>query len=175
MEQKYDRDEEKLLRITEVDKNNLDEEWRIQGRTVTEYSIYLADATELVSDLKNQMDLKRSEVGSSARSSPEDYGIPKVTDNSIKEVVDADSEVQELVTELRSAERTVNVLKGAIKGLDHKKDGLTWNTKLFIMNYYADRIPGEVKDRLEDEETRDREEVHREYQDKFKKEKNNGD
>ena len=148
--------------IMEIDKNNLDEEWVKQPRRYYEYSVYLADAIDEVSNCKAGLDLKRADISNAVRSAPEDYELVKITETAINEIVISDTEYQEIQTELQKAERTVNVLKGATRALEHKREGLNWNTKLFLANYYAEKLPEDVKDRIE--EKVDREDTHNQYQ-----------
>ena len=148
--------------IMEIDKNNLDEEWVKQPRRYYEYSVYLADAIDEVSNCKAELDLKRADIANAVRSAPEDYSLAKITETAINEIVISDTEYQEIQVELQKAERTVNVLKGATRALEHKREGLNWNTKLFLANYYAEKLPEDVKDRIE--EKVDREDTHNQYQ-----------
>ena len=148
--------------IMEIDKNNLDEEWVKQPRRYYDYSVYLADAIDEVSNCKSGLDLKRADISNAVRSAPEDYSLAKITEAAINEIVISDTEYQEIQVELQKAERTVNVLKGATRALEHKREGLNWNTKLFLANYYAEKLPEDVKDRIE--EKVDREDTHNQYQ-----------
>ena len=159
-------DEEKTLKLTKVDKDHLDTEWVYCGRKIYEYGLHLSNAIDNVSYVKNQMELKKAEIASGVRSDPSEYDLPKATESAINEVVIANDEYQVFTTDLRAAEKLVGDLKAAISGLHKKQDGLLWTTKLFMMNYYADKIPEEAKGFIDDQQ--DRTEAHEEYQRKLK-------
>ena len=158
--------EEKIFDITTVNKNDLDTEWMYLGKTIYEYSLYLVYANEDVNQIKDDMELLKGDIAGPVRSDPSDFGLSKVTEGAVNEIVFADEGYQKLHEKLKKAEHVVGTLRSAVKGLEHKKDGLLWVTKLFMMNYYADKLPPDVEQGIK--ERQDRANIHEIYQEKMK-------
>lgn len=134
-----------------VDQHRLDEEWVRQPKLFHEYAVKLADARAEVDRLKAKRDLAEeqveyvaAEINSMIRQDPEQFGLPKVTEDAIKNAVrthqdyiDAQEKVHKIRQREIEARREVGVLEAAVNALEHKKRSLENLVELFLRDYFS--------------------------------------
>lgn len=126
---------------------------------------YYAD---LLADAKTEVDAKKDKLGIveakrelDIRKNDPPKGIPKVTDNVAKALVQADTDVVKQKEKLREAKSELYHLEAAVTSLEHRKRQLDNLVQLLIAGYYSapkterkpntketDRASAKVRDRL---------------------------
>ena len=147
------RDFKKDVRI---DFNNLHENWQNQGETYADYSEEVAKTIRIVDKFKERVRVREATVALEIRSDPSSYGIAKLTDSVVKDVVTLDERLIELRKDLIKATFEKNILRGSTKSLSQRKTALEWICRLWISNYFAvpninRDVPKEIVDNLTEE------------------------
>lgn len=124
-----------------IDEMNLDYEWRRQPELILEYTNALADKEKEYADLRLILETKSAEIKNIARS----YGEivikgkkVKVTESALSELVLVDEEYIENKRKLIDVEHEIDILKGAVEALKHKKTALEWQSQLFLTGYFGE-------------------------------------
>lgn len=141
--------------IFDIDPLILDKEWISQPNLFYKASKELADARRDYEEAKSSLDVTRSEISLAARSSPEEHGLEKVTENTISEYVEASEEMRQCVAELRECRHAMDVCSAFVNALDHKKKALENLVYLNGQNYYSSPNIGKGSRDAEIEMTKD--------------------
>ncbi len=121
-----------------INLHNLDEEWIKQAATFHFYLVQLANAQrdreeirseqeELVADRYDEIRLDLAGAGAAT----------KVTETSIKRVIEADPGYRNIDDRMKGADHTINLLNAAVKAMDQKKTALENLTKLQLSDWYS--------------------------------------
>jgi len=138
MKKKKRVDHSEELESLEIDPNALDKEWTDQPRTYGFYAIALADANAQAEEMKANLELLAAEYDSQIRENPEEYGLEKITENAIRNVILTQEEYDTLATELRTIQHRAGVLKAVVFALDHRKKALEKLVDLRLADYFSE-------------------------------------
>lgn len=121
----------------EIDTQALDVEWVNQPELVRRYSKEAARLEKLRDQAKEALAQGKARIEMKIRSNPEDYGISKLTENSIASAVLLDPEYQQLSAEYIDAQYEYNVVRGVVQAFEQKKSALENLVKLLGQSYFA--------------------------------------
>ncbi len=128
--------EEMKLSITTLDVDALK-----QPDLVSEWGIWLVNATDERDKIKDRLEEAEAIADSEVRNSPSSYGwstsFKTPTEAWVKYQVGQSPDVVKLKTELREAQKIVNYLTFAQKKIDHRMKSLDLLTKLHNSGYFA--------------------------------------
>lgn len=129
---------DELSRIDKLDIYALEEEWKEQPHNYRIWSEKLADSKKLVNSLDQKIKIRKAKVDKDVRRQPSRYNLEKATNEAVNNVVELDPDYRKL-SEIRiEAQYLVDVLFGVIISLEHKRDALKEERKLFLNNYYTE-------------------------------------
>ena len=135
-------------------------------------SVLLQEVGELFADAKAEhrrkklaLDSLRAKVEIDVRTSPESYGLPKVTEGSIHSAVVMHQDVVDAQEECVQHEQYANLLSSVYDAYQHKKSMIQVETKLFLAGYWSDP-EGDVERRiLDNNKNRRRRQIKEEEED----------
>lgn len=121
-----------------IDKFNLDRECVRQASLVERYGGELALAKKSLAKAKFDKEMLMSEVGLEIRSGniPEKYASVKVTNESVKEFIEADPAVIAAKKKMFKAQYAVNVLENALVAFSDKRRQLDNLVRLHQTKYF---------------------------------------
>lgn len=122
----------------EIDKYNLDEELLQQALLYLEWSDAKAQAEQERDKAKEQLDLTRAELDISIRRDPKAFGLEKITEGAISNIILTQDKYQKAEIVYLEMRYSYNVISGALEALSHKKSALENLVKLFLNNYWAE-------------------------------------
>lgn len=137
-----------------IDENALDLEWRRQPELVFKYALKLGTARLDHDSSKSYVDAIKAEIAREVRNDPTDFGISKLTEAQVKEVVESEERVLEAIEATNAARNKVEVLTAALTALEHKKRALQGLVELHAMGYFSEPKARKPVDRdyLEEEQ-----------------------
>lgn len=125
----------------DIDEFHLDREWIRQSRLYLSHAEKLANAKQRFEEAKSSRDVTYAELYKKIRSKPEDYDLPKVTEESLKHLIILQDDYRDADKEVITAKHTVDILQAAVDALDHKKRALENLVHLQISGYHSDPKP----------------------------------
>ena len=126
-----DRDIDSDLRIDEM---SLNKEWALQPRTYRAWSKISAQAKRIAEIRKGDLEETRAEVAKDIRSSSQ----TKLSEKALEAEVLLDDRYKKALRRSIDSKYESDVLAGAVKAMEQRKDSLEWISKLFLANYYAE-------------------------------------
>jgi hypothetical protein len=120
-----------------IDAFNLDQEWIGQPDLYRRYAEALADAKQEYDHFRIEANLHRAEVELEIRSDPAEFGIEKVTEGTVKAVLESNDGVVSNDRKVVDAKHKVAVLEAAVQALDHRKRALSDLVSLHLSDYYS--------------------------------------
>jgi hypothetical protein len=121
----------------EIDKSKLDEECQNQAPQTEHFSRLLADATLEWDQRKAELALMDAKLDREIRESPEDFGISKLTETVISNMILIQAERVRAQESLNKAKHVAGVLQAAVSGLVDRKKSLVCLIELFAMGYFS--------------------------------------
>lgn len=137
-----------------IDETALDVEWLRQASLMGRYCRAAADAKKELDIAKEALDVVRAGVAQLIRKDPGSFGLDKVTEAAVNEVLLTNSECQRASTELIEAKYELEMAQAAVKALDQKKSALENLVKLHGQSYFAG--PSVPRDLSKEWETKQR-------------------
>lgn len=125
------------MSVFEIDRDRLDVEWEKQSKIVYNYSMRLADARYELDKLRSQLDVVEAEIDQSIRARPGKYGLDKVTESGIKQIIILNPKRQKVQDQILEQKHEVDILQGAVNALEHKKSALERLVMLHGQNYFS--------------------------------------
>lgn len=120
-----------------IDQNNLDDEWLGQASLYFEYAANQADARGEVEQIKNRLEVLKADIGKAVRDDPKKFGLEKVTERAVDEVIALHPGVQGDQELLVRANHKVEIIGAAVRALDHRRKALEKLVELFLANYFS--------------------------------------
>jgi hypothetical protein len=137
-----------------VDVNALDKEWEKQPKYYMYYATQEAEAQEVRDKAVQRLSIVKSEMDAKVRKNPEVYGIEKVTETAISNVVNNDKEYREAENAIIEATKQMKIITAAVIAFDHKKRALTKLTDLWIAGYYSSGgVPVAMKEKINEDKS----------------------
>jgi preprotein translocase subunit SecD len=147
MEERTNRAESVLL----IDEHALDKECINLPSNFLRYAHKLAEAKRDVIELKNKLEVVQADLGKKVRDNPAVYGLEKVTEKAIEDVVTRSKEGQAAQREINEAQHNVEMLSAIVRALEMKKSSLTMLVDLHGMGWHANvKVSEEGKRAVED-------------------------
>lgn len=133
----------------DIDPLNLVEELRVQPRLRLEWGEKLADARKDYELAKRRKDVVVAELDREVRSSPESFGLSKVTEGAVEKTVILQKRYQKADDDLIEARHYMDLVQAKLAAVDDRKKSLEGTVSLQIAGYYAEpRIRGEAGERM---------------------------
>jgi len=123
---------------TDIDPLNLHKELEDQATMFHDWAKAAAESNKEYQQAKSGVDLVYAEVEKLARQSPEEFGIGKVTESTIKSAVMASLDYQDAVERRDAARYEYEMHQAAVNALEHKKRALTLLVELWVRDYYSE-------------------------------------
>jgi hypothetical protein len=139
----------------DLNKDRLDEEWLSQSRLYYENAVKLTEARADYDAAKADREVIAAELSQDIRKGPSHYGLEKVTEASVTDVILLQQSHKDAVKVEIDKRREVGLLQAMVDALDHRKKALENLVQLDGRNYWMNslRIPddnnGVVRDRIE--------------------------
>lgn len=128
-----------------IDDGALDLEWLEQPSLMMKYTRLLADAEKELDLAKEELDLVKSDIDKDIRLNPDKYDLSKVTDAAVLAAISTQTGFKRVSKRVVDARYEVNVLKGAVKAFEQRKDALENLGRLLALNYFAGpKIPRDL-------------------------------
>jgi hypothetical protein len=133
-----------------IDKYALDEEWLKQPTLFINWAEEFVEAQADRDRKKEQLDLIKAELDNIIRSEPEKFGLTKVTEGAIQNIILTEGSYRDAQDKYLTAIKQAKILDVAKEAFDHKKKALENLTQLFLAGYFANSeiMKGDVKDFL---------------------------
>ncbi len=133
-----------------INKHKLDEEWEHQPRLFRHYSEKLAVAERDHRLAETALELVEAEVELAIRKDTVSAGLEKGTEGEIKKAVIVNKEVRKAKYNEIDARYKIDVLKAAVRTLEHRKAAIEGECQLFLANYFSKPRAGEVGKQMEE-------------------------
>lgn len=129
----------------DIDKNRLDEEWVAQPRLYRQHAEMAAEAARDLAFAKTQLSLAEAEARQVIKQAPEEYGLEgKTTVDDLKAAVATHKRVRRAQQDVIDKEYRADVVKAALRTIEHRKSALQDLVQLRLADYYAEpRLRGE--------------------------------
>lgn len=115
---------EQDLGFLEIDENDLQKAWVDQVRLRYEYGAKLSAARKVHDERKGVLAIKTAEISLDIRTHPENYTLPKITEDVVKAAVLVQDEYKQALQDLIDARYDLEMLENAVDALEHKKKAL---------------------------------------------------
>lgn len=128
---------DRLRRLLEIDLNALEKEWSDHSPMVIDFC---ADLEEAHLDLRvamSRLEVVKAELDKAARMDPEKFGIAKPSESAYKHAVLCHKKYLRYELAVFELKYEVGMLQGALKGMDHRKKGLSDLADLWAQGYWS--------------------------------------
>ena len=147
---------EEVKDILEIDKFSLDKEWERQSILYMEWAEKVAEKQLHRDKMKFNLEYVKANLDYQIRSSPEKYGIVRVTEASIQNAIINQPEYIAAKDKFIKAEYDLSLAQSIKEALHHKKKALENLTQLWLSGYYSEpTIPEPTRDKVEGARRRD--------------------
>lgn len=120
-----------------IDENGLDVEWLRQPRLMMKYSELAAKARQANDRAKEEVDICKAGLARDIRSSPDTFGLAKVTDSAVESTILNQPEYRQAMEHFIQTKYDLEMAMAAVKSIDQKKGALENLVRLFGMQYFA--------------------------------------
>ena len=139
-----------------IDPDALDVECLGQPGLIFKYSKKSAEAQQELSNAKEKVELEKAELDKKIRTNPKKYGIEKITETVVLNVILTQFDYKDAVRIYQDAQFEVNILRGVMDALNNKKSALENLVKLHGQNYFAGpSVPRDLTKEWEQKEKQD--------------------
>jgi len=133
---------EDLAELLNIDQLRLDRECVRQPALYFKFAEKLADAKLTLEECDSQISELRLSLAKKIRANPTNYGLEKVTEAALHEVISNKDVVKQAEEERRKARHRVDVLGAFVTALEHRKRSLTLLVELHGQKYFANPADG---------------------------------
>lgn len=123
--------------LLKINLNRLEEECAGQSQLMAEWGEILADAKRKSKDLRKALKLLTAQISLNVRRDPAEFGLARATDDSVKEVVTTQDEVQNLQDQVIQAEYEEEILDSFVWSIVDRKAQLENLVKLHGQMYWS--------------------------------------
>jgi hypothetical protein len=127
-----------------INHNALDVEWLQQPMFFYEISCELAEVRQELERAKLAFDVAEAEIAKDVRENPENYGVSKVTNDSVKEAVSSSDRRCKELKRLMRKKHEVEVLQAGVSSVEQRKRALECLVTLHGQQYFSS--PKEPRD-----------------------------
>jgi len=121
----------------EIDPDALDVEWLEQAARYMRWSKLSADARSNRDRAKEAYDVTVATEAIKIRAKPESFGLVKVTEAGIQELITVSEEVQAAKNELLATQHNADILFAAVSAFEQRKSALENLVKLAGQGYFS--------------------------------------
>lgn len=132
-----------------INKFALDDEWELQPKLYRHYAEQVADAERDHRLTETALELVEAEVELAIRKDTVSAGLEKGTEGEIKKAVIVSEKVRQAKRVEINARHKVDVLKAAVRTLEHRKAALEETCRLFLAEYFSRPRAGDVGREME--------------------------
>ena len=126
------------VRLFEIDKDRLDEEWVAHVNHVENWAVEGAKAKKELAEAKSALEVTKAELYRKVQSNPETYGLDESpTIKSIDAVVSQKLKKHADTKRLAEAEHRVDLVQAYNRTLDHRKSALQDLVRLVLADYFS--------------------------------------
>lgn len=137
------------LEIT-PDPDQLDREWVDQPKLRMSYGVQLANAKRELAQAKADLEVTESELAQAIRLDPQRYGLDKITEAAVKNVLMLQPAYQACQKRLIRTQHAVDVMFAVISAIEHKKSALEDLVRLRLADYYSEcRAPEGAQEQMD--------------------------
>ena len=120
----------------EINENDLQKEWIAQPSLYMKYSELLVDAQENERNAKENIDVVKAQVDLKIRESePEDHGLKKFTDPTLKSLVDTHEKVKASKKEYNKKRKEAALMQAVVNAMDHRKKALEYLSRFHLSGF----------------------------------------
>jgi len=123
--------------IVKIDQLALDKECVRLPEDYLKYALLSADLKQEVDNRKSRLEMTEAELARHIRNTPGKFGIEKVTETAIKEVIQTSEQYQKALVRLNNAKHTYERAQATVWALEHKKRSITLLVDLHGMGYFS--------------------------------------
>lgn len=120
-----------------IDESALDVEWLEQPRLMMKYTKYMSRIERDMDLAKENVDLVKAEIDKEVRTNPESYGIMKVSEGAINNIVIMQTGYKKAMREYVDIKYEYKIASGAVRAVDQRKTALENLVKLHGQQYFA--------------------------------------
>ena len=125
------------LEDIKIDERALDTEWLQQPRLVFLYSELTAKNKKRLDLANEKLSILRAELDKKIRTTPDKYGIEKITETAVSNAILTQDEYKEMQREIIEIKYDYDIARAASNAMDSKKSALENLVKLHGQNYFA--------------------------------------
>lgn len=125
----------------QIDELNLGKECLKLPHDFLQAAHQAADSRRDVEDAKNELEVIDADLCKHIRNTPGKYGLEKVTESAIKEIVVLQPEYKETQARLVKAKHRQDLDQALVAALEHKKRALAMLVDLHGMSYFSEVKP----------------------------------
>lgn len=122
----------------DIDKYSLDEEWVRQVKQVAYFGEKLARARQKLEEAKRKTQIFEADTATNIRRKPGRYGVKRVTEAAIKEIVALETLKSTEHEEYLKIKHEYDLLEITMRTLEHKKRALTDLVTLHGQQYFSE-------------------------------------
>ena len=141
--------------IVKIDQLALDKECVQLPSDYLKYALLSADLKQEVDNRKSRLDTVEAEMAKHIRNTPGKFGLEKVTESAIREVIQTSEPYQKALVKLNNAKHTLDRTQATVWALEHKKRSLVVLVELHGMGYFADPKLSKVGQKVVDQMTKE--------------------
>lgn len=123
--------------IIKIDETSLDLEWLDQPVKMLQITTAQAEAQRDMEKIQDRLELIKAELDKEIRTDPDKFGITKITEGAIQAAILSMKIYKEINEQLIQARFENNVLKGAVKSFEQRRDALENLVRLHGSQYFA--------------------------------------
>lgn len=143
-----------------IDEHALDYELKRQSQLIMKYVLLQVKAMTEKDLTKERLEQVAAELDIKIRKNPSAYGLDKVTETAIKNVILLENEYIKQTEEYLNCKEDEATFSGVLKALDHKKKSLEKLSDLWVAGYYSSpNIKKEVEQQANKEKIREQKEI----------------
>lgn len=121
----------------EIDPDALDVEWLEQAARYMRWSKLSADARSKRDRAKEALEVTVATVAMKIRAKPETFGLVKVTEGGIQELITVDEDVRAAKENLLAAQHETDIMFAAVSSFEQRKSALENLVKLAGQGYFS--------------------------------------
>jgi len=142
-----------------VDEHALDFELKRQSQLIMKYVKLQVTALTEKDRAKEKLEQVAAELDIKIRKDPSAYGLDKVTETAIKNVIILSDEYKKQTEEYLDCKEDEGTFSGVLKALDHKKKSLEKLSDLWVAGYYSSPV---IKKEIEQQANKEKVLAHKE-------------
>jgi len=122
----------------QIDRDRLDDEWVAQAPMRRDYGRKVAEVRKLHAEAKNTLAVVEAELYLVVSKCPEEFGLAKSTENSIKAAVQSHVKRQEAFIVMLEAKHDLDIWEATATAVDDRKKALPDLVSLFLSGYFGE-------------------------------------